>query len=404
MPSDNKFIALSDNCSLRNLETPCVYNKSTDELYELDGEAFGFLRGCDGTRRLSDLGGRKEFLDFCFKEGILYALSGPADRRLKLEKSPAHSLRYLELHITGRCNLRCAHCYLSAGEGPDLELPSVFRAMDEFDAMQGLRLLISGGEPLMHGRFWRINEKLPGYGFRSVLLSNGALITKKTASRLKVNEAQISIDGMAGSHDRLRGAGSFKKAVNAVEHLQAEGIKVSVSTTVNALNCGEFNEMNALLDAMGITEWNVDMPSVAGRLSEHASYALPPEKAAPFISYGFGGGHHGGSDGFACGSHLCSVGSGGQVAKCGFYLNSPVGNVTEGLRNCWERIRPIRLEELYCDCDFLEVCKGGCRYRAETFTGELGPDPVRCHNLGVNCEIPKGGEAHDDNEGDKGRI
>jgi radical SAM protein with 4Fe4S-binding SPASM domain len=404
MPSENKFVTLSDNCTLRNLETPCVYNKSTDELYELDTDAFGFLRNCDGTKRLKELGGEPAFLDFCFKEGILYSLNSPLRRRFCLEKSPAHSLRYLELHLTGRCNLRCAHCYLSAGDGQDLELVNVFRALDEFDVMQGLRLLISGGEPLMHRKFWYINEKLHDYGFRSVLLSNGSLITRDVSKKLKVNEAQISIDGMEGSHDRLRGHGSFAKAVKAVEHLQSEGIKVSVSTTVNALNCGDFNEMNELFDAMGITEWNVDMPSVTGRFGENTAYALPPDKAAPFISYGFGGGHHGGSEGFACGSHLCVVGSGGQVAKCGFYLQNPVGNIKDGLKNCWERIKPIRLDELTCDCDFLEICKGGCRFRAQTFTDALGPDPVRCHNLGVDCEILRGGDTHDYNEGDKDRV
>ncbi len=399
MLPDNKYLILSENCSLRNLETPSVYDKAADELYELDAEAFEFLKKCDGSSRLQELGGDPAFVESCLNDGILATLPAKHIRHFNIAKSPVHSLRYLELQLTSKCNLRCMHCYLSAGDGADLDLLKVFKALDEFDRMQGLRLLISGGEPLMHRQFWYMNERLKDYGFRSVLLSNGTMITREVAARLKVHEAQISIDGMRESHDALRGGGSFDRAVQAIEHLQSEGIKVSVATTINALNTNDFDSMGMLMESMGISEWNVDMPAVAGRLRDNPEFALAPDLAAPYLSYGYGGSHHGSSGGFACGAHLCAVGPGGAVAKCGFYLDNPVGSIMDGLGECWSRIRHIRLSELSCDCGFIDECRGGCRFRASSYTDELGPDPVRCHNLGVCHAGLKGGDTLDYQKG-----
>jgi MoaA/NifB/PqqE/SkfB family radical SAM enzyme len=60
-----------------------------------------------------------------------------------------------------------------------------------------------------------------------------------------------------------------------------------------------------------------------------------------------------------------------------------VGITSEGLRSCWERIRPIRLDSLACACEFREACRGGCRYRAEMLESAAGRDLFRCSLYGV---------------------
>ena len=398
MPLHDKYITLTDQCSLRHLEMPCVYNKVTDELYELGTDAFEFLKLCDGTRTAGEVGGDPEFVSYCIGEGILAALPRPYKRYINIGTPSDASLRYMELHLTTNCNLRCRHCYLSAGAGEDMEFATVFRVFEEFDSMQGLRMLLSVGEPLLHRGFWYINERLQGYGFRSILLTNGTLITKDMAARLKVHEAQVSIDGMMTSHDLLRGDGTFKRAVKGIELLTEAGIKVSAATMITALNRADFDEMQMLMESLGVAEWSVDVPSFTGRFKENPGLLLSAEEAAPYMSYGYGGGHHGGVDGYACGTHLCAVGVGGQVAKCGFYLNSPVGNISEGLGSNWDKIERVRLERLDCDCEHIDICKGGCRFRAESYTHAYGPDPVKCSCYGVTSSRVKGGGKGDYNE------
>jgi len=377
--SRSDYLILSPGCFLKHLEEPGVYDAEKDELYETNAEAFDFLKMCDGSRRLSELKVDGEFLEWCLKEGILTLNNKPTVRCMVQGTSPSPSLRYLELQITSRCNLRCRHCYLGNPPPVDMPLETVVSIMEQFEEMQGLRLLISGGEPMMHPEFPAINKAIGRFGFRTVLLTNGILIDRKTAANLNFHEAQVSLDGIGGSHDVLRGKGSFEKAMNGVNALRHVGKDVSVATMIHAANLDDFPGMEALMRELAVKEWEVDMPCVSPDTPSFASLRVPYRQGASYMRYGYGGGLHTSSHGYACGAHLCAVMPDGGVAKCGFFTGEQAGNVREGLRTCWERIRPIELQRLSCDCPYLEDCRGGCRYRAMLEKDIYGPDPLQCY-------------------------
>ena len=366
---------LSQKCSLKWLETPSVYNIETDELYNLDYESFEFLKACS-----SDDGGHsddRKFTEYCIAEGILIT-EKVSVRRPPLVRSLFPSLRYLELQITDRCNLKCRHCYIDEEMKSELSSDEIKKALCEFEKMQGLRLLITGGEPLLHRQFAEINDMLPMFSFRKVLLTNGTLIKKALLRGLNVHEIQISIDGLEDAHDLLRGKGNFRASLCAIRDCLQEGVDVSVSTMVHRANLHDFDAMEKLFRELGIRDWTVDVPCPAGRMEFNKELQIRPEEGGGLLSYGHGGGIHGGEPGYACGLHLASVSAGGKVSKCTFYSRNPAGSVAEGLDACWQRIIPVRLDTLKCECEHLEVCRGGCRYRAEILEGPLGRDLYRC--------------------------
>ena len=222
-PSGNKFITLTPHCALKRLEEPCLYDISNDELYELGDDAYRFsLRCCRGEKPVVQKQD-EEFIQYCLSENLIAFSETPVLRKIFPRPAPTPSLRYLELIMTDRCNLTCRHCYLGESHHQDLPFETIHKIADEFEEMQGLRLLLSGGEPLLHPDFWRINDLLGGYEFRSVLLSNGNLITKAVAGKLRVHEVQISLDGMKEGHESIRGRGTFQKALKAIDHLQEFG-------------------------------------------------------------------------------------------------------------------------------------------------------------------------------------
>src|SRR4030066_1717908 len=90
---------------LKWLEIPCAYHIRNDELYELDQDSFDFLKTCSESGCDSQ---NSKFIDYCIKEGLLTKKRIPA-KQPPLMKSPDPSLRYLELQITNKCNLRCRH-------------------------------------------------------------------------------------------------------------------------------------------------------------------------------------------------------------------------------------------------------------------------------------------------------
>jgi radical SAM protein with 4Fe4S-binding SPASM domain len=395
MPFQGKYFTLAPHCSLKRLEEPYLYDIEKDELYELSQDAFQFLIRCSQGERPTVKKKDEEFIQYCLSENLIAVSETPVRRKVNLQPSPTPSLRYLELQITDRCNLRCRHCYIGDGLHQDLPFDKILKILKEFEAIQGLRLLLSGGEPLLHPHFWEMNEVIRDYTFRSVLLSNGTLITKEIAKRLRVYEVQVSLDGMKEGHESIRGKGTFEKTIHAIDHLQEENIRVSIATMIHRKNLHEFESMVSLIQSKNIGEWNVDLPCIAGRMEENRDLWVTPFEAAPFLQYGFGGGLHTSEKNATCGAHLCAILPNGRVAKCGLFSQETVGSIEEGLRVCWERIPRIALKELTCDCSVMEECRGGCRYRAKLQGDIFQPDLFQCYARGVL----KGGEQDDHQEG-----
>lgn len=372
---------LTRQSALKWLETPSVYQIARDELYELDQDSFLFLRNCAcrGGCTTKD----SAFIDYCVDEGILTAEKVTATRP-PLERALRPSLRYLELQVTDACNLRCRHCYIGNGSGSHLPPEVIGTVLGEFERMQGLRVLITGGEPLLHPSFDEINEMLPDFSIRKVLVTNGVLLKSDTLRKLKVHEVQVSIDGLERAHDAIRGAGSYERSMNAVRRALDAGYAVSVSTMVHSANLGDFDEMERSFREMGIKEWAVDVPCITGRLRENRDLQVLPAQAGRYLGYGYGGGMHGVGDGYGCGLHLMAVMPDGRAAKCAFFGDRAVGTVQDaGLESCWRQISPVRLQNLTCDCEFVSICRGGCRYRAELHGSPSGRDPYRCAFYGI---------------------
>lgn len=395
MPSNELYPVLAPGHTLRNLEVPFVYNIHDDQLYELDDEAFEFLKKCDGKtpfpkslpKSFPGAGSDKETIEFMLDEGIILMQDSAHPGIIRVERSPIPSLRYLLLNITNKCNLACKHCYLGRSGNIDIDVHQFEKTISQFESMGGLKLMISGGEPLMHPGFWELMEVLPSYELRKVILTNGTLLGKKEARKISeyIDEVQVSIDGIC-SHDILRGVGSYEKAMRGVINLQSSGIPVSIATMAHKYNAEEFDEMQKLFSGMNIISWSVDVPCKTGNLQDHQDIMLDLKGAAPLLNYGFGAGAHESTGDYTCGSHLCAVSPDGMVSKCGFFEDEPAGN-NDDLRAAWAKIcREYlwTLDKLDChDCEVIHDCRGGCRFRARQYGGILAPDPLLCHANGI---------------------
>ena len=395
-----KIPLISSHCTLCHLEIPYIYDTRNDELYEIDIESLHFLAGLNGRQTLGacldkhkntsqdNTEDAAELVEYCLDEGIITLHDNPADSTDTFALQQAHlpSLRYLLAHITRRCNLTCKHCYLGEGRAQDMT-PADFQSLvEQFEKMQGLKLMISGGEPLLHPEIETILEIAASRRLRVVLLSNGTLIDKKMAQMLSgyVHEVQISIDGIEQSHDRIRGSGSFKKAMEGIRNLQDAGIDVSIATMIHRYNAQEFDEMEAMLSELGVVSWTLDVPCIEGNLKLNNDMILDIKTAARiFSSYGFGGGAHGSSGSYTCGSHLAAIMPDGDFVHCGFFEHHPTGSVQKGLEKSWKKMTDQCLwnvEELMChSCPVIMDCHGGCRARAKDFGNVKGPDHLMCY-------------------------
>ncbi len=380
--AEKGYLRLADGCFLKRLEEPCVYDTLRDELYELSEEAMDFLALCDGTRTVAELRPQEDFLSYCLREGLLETWPEPRPREMPVGVNEVPSLRYLMVEITDRCNLRCRHCYLGDAGSADLDPGILAAALDGFEDMGGLRLMITGGEPLLYPGFASLNQSLAGRTFRPVLITNGTLLRGEDIPGLNFMEIQFSVDGLEKGHDRLRGAGSFSRVMESLRAALESGIDVSVATVIHAHNLRELEELGILLSEMGVSAWNLEYPVLTGRMEDNPGLLPVPEEAAPYFELEWGWGAHEGAPGYACGAHLAAVEPGGRLVKCGYYREISGGHLEKGLRQAWRDLPKMRLEGECAACELLAECGGGCRFRAESTAGAGGPDLLMCARMG----------------------
>ncbi|MFQ6050467.1 MAG: radical SAM protein [Candidatus Hydrothermarchaeota archaeon] len=389
------------NCALKLTDKRVLYNFVEDELYELDDESFEFLSYCTGKNSFEDIllktGCNKneslELINYLKKERCLvFQKDQTANEKFTVKQNSRPPLKYLLLHITEKCNLKCRHCYLGEKSNRDLELGLIKKILNEFGEY-GFKLLITGGEPLLHENFWDILKYARKFPIRIELLTNGTLIEEEIAERLfkYVNGVQISLDGMEEGHETLRGRGTFLKTINGIKNAK-KYLNVTVATMIHSANMLEFDEMNKLMRELMVDEWILDIPAECGNLIKNKELTIDFLHAARiFKEYGYSVGIHAGEEDYSCGANLCSIDVSGNVTKCGFF-DEGVGNIREGkLEDFWKIITREylpKLSELDCeDCKVLKNCKGGCRYRALKEGGFYGKDPFMCCLYLDECKI-----------------
>ena len=392
MSSNNRFLYLAGGIHLKVLEMPCAYDVYSDDLYELSPEALEFLSRCDGTTTVEELAPDEDFLAYCLEEGVLELRAEPGGREargvreIKVRRNEKPSLRYLMMEVTDRCNLRCLHCYLGDAGSSDLDWDKARRVADDFDEIGGLRLLVTGGEPLLYPRFQDLNEAVKGRSYRAVLITNGTLMDRVDYTELNFQEIQFSVDGLEAGHDYLRGEGAFRLVMEGVEEALAAGLDVSVATVIYARNLDQLEGLGNRLRDMGVSSWTLEFPVPEGRMGENRELMPLPAEVLPYFDMEWGLGPHESAEGYACGTHLANVEPGGRLIKCGYYRDISGGDVGGGLRRAWRDLPKMRLEGVCAECEVLSQCGGGCRYRADLMAGEGGPDPVMCARMGIPIE------------------
>lgn len=160
---------------------------------------------------------------------------------------------------TRTCNLQCRHCYMNSDakkyqDELSTEEAKVF--IDDLAAFHVPVLLFSGGEPLLRPDFFTLAEHAALREVRPTLSTNGTLIDRKTARRIKdigIGYVGISLDGLQVVNDEFRGRkGAFAAAMSGIENCVAVGQRVGLRFTINQHNLRELENIFDFIEAEDI--------------------------------------------------------------------------------------------------------------------------------------------------------
>lgn len=188
--------------------------------------------------------------------------------------------------ITGRCNLRCAHCGSQSGEVSHRELSTQqIRAVARELVKLGCRHVdVTGGEPLLHPEWDNLGRDFVEAGLHTAVITNGTLLDREYLERALdagVGVFGISLDGLEVTHDSIRlrpGAGPspWRQAVAAIERCLPR-LETIVITAVSRRNLGELPALGDFLATLGVKRWQVQLVIPMGRALQGAEVILPAD-------------------------------------------------------------------------------------------------------------------------------
>ena len=341
-------------------------------------------------------------------------------------------------NCTRQCNLSCLHCYASAnnqkspGEMDSTAGKAFINDLADFGVPV---LLLSGGEPLMRKDLFEMISLARERGLRLGLSTNGTLITDEVArkiSNLGFAEVGISLDGIGAINDHFRGKeGAYQAALNGIRSCIALGLRVSLRLTITRFNYQEIPAIFQLIEEEGVNRVCFYHLAYSGRgsglqnddidhsqtrsvvdticertvdlhrrglskevltVSNHADGAYlylklkeqDPERADKVLKLLK---KNGGNN---TGIRIAAVDDRGNVHPDQFWWHYSLGNVQErkfgdiwsdtsepllgGLKN-----RQGLLKGRCSRCQFLDLCNGNLRVRAEAVYGDVWAEDPACY-------------------------
>jgi heme b synthase len=353
-------------------------------------------------------------------------------------KNVGHKLRLIFWELTEGCNLKCVHCRATAQpqrNTNELSTKECFNIIDELVTFANPIVILTGGEPLYRPDFFEIAKYGADKGLRIAMASNGTLITKEIANKIKevgIQRVSISFDGAcAETHDGFRGIpGSFEEALQGVRNLREIGVEVQFNTTITKHNVNEIEQIMDFTIREGAVALHTFMLVPVGCGVEISDSAmLPPDeyervlewfyvksKEVPIELKATCAPHyfrimrqkakeegvkitpktHGMAamtKGCLAGTGVCFLSHKGIIQPCG-YLPVQAGDVKkQSLKEIWDdsevfnQLRDNSNLKGKCGiCDYKNVCEG-CRARAFAVAGDFLDEEPFCNYIPRKAQV-----------------
>lgn len=201
------------------------------------------------------------------------------------KKSFDAPLSFVHWDITSRCNLKCIHCrdtFDITKKDEELTTQEGFDLIDYLADNFNLKWLsFDGGEPLLREDLIALIKKAKSRSLLLYLLTNGTLLTEDKAKQLKkagLDSIQISLDGLEKNHDKIRGKGTYKKALEGIKNAKKFNIRVTARITINSINIGDAAKLLKVVKELGCPAFGIRRVIPCGNAIKNIDLMEPDKK------------------------------------------------------------------------------------------------------------------------------
>ncbi|HEX9441780.1 MAG TPA: radical SAM protein [Roseiflexaceae bacterium] len=119
---------------------------------------------------------------------------------------PITRLPILILFPHSRCNCRCLMCDIwRVTTRDELSAADIAGWLEEWRGLGVRRVVLSGGEALLHAHLWELCDHLRAVGIGITILSTGLLLRRHAAELVRrCDDVVVSLDGPRPVHDQIR--------------------------------------------------------------------------------------------------------------------------------------------------------------------------------------------------------
>lgn len=170
------------------------------------------------------------------------------------------SLPILALSVHSACNCRCVMCdiWKANADKRDISAEELRRHVDDIQALHVQRVMLTGGEPLLHRNLWSLCAQLQALRIRITLVTTGLLIEPHAADIADYcDTVVISLDGDRDAHDGIRRVkGGFERIAKGIVALRAQHTtpKLIARSVIQRGNFARLHETIVAAHHMGFDE------------------------------------------------------------------------------------------------------------------------------------------------------
>lgn len=184
------------------------------------------------------------------------------------------TIKKLYLQLLYQCNFYCQHCF----HGSNLQRKEIYSTNEVADILSKFRnefhtreVCLLGGEPFLHPDIFGILNLAKAAGFYVEVCTNGYRIDDKLvlASAL-IDDLRISVDGLSGTHDSIRKAGSFEECIRTFSVAKQLGIGTSATMTITKRNATELLDIARNLKPYDVRTIKLHSLRILGNASHHS--------------------------------------------------------------------------------------------------------------------------------------
>ena len=202
----------------------------------------------------------------------------------------------IQIEITGRCNMNCAHCRASEMPKEDMPLNEILKIVKfaRTYSPNYKEITISGGEPLLHREFRKVICELRKNGADYLAITtNGSLITEDLLDFFESLEFErlmlsVSVDSTKPEkHDAFRGYNNaFNKAVTALKMISSrnsEKLVPSMKTVIMPDTIDEMAAQVALADNLGCKRISFTSVIYSGKAKTESTMWMTSKQKKQFL-------------------------------------------------------------------------------------------------------------------------